>query len=330
MPRRLPADPDRYTAPGPRIATFIATCALGHPTGGRSSLTRVVSRCAAVARRGVGGPRAATSAHAPRRARRRPGADPAGRPSPSRGEQDRLKEAKDGSGDLVYEATRSPRASPDGTSVPDKRSAGLSRVPCCRDARRGPSVAAVVLKMLLQGQEAAPPPPGRDRLPPPETTRSSAGVALPGRSARGMAELLAGLPHALVSAFGRLTWPTRWNGSRAWTDPIRRRSSWRRRTDRRMAMAGDARGYVRRAPSSCPPGCSSFACDPAADARRRRAILVALGPARWTRATPEGRGGRGRRASSRSSAATRPARSAARRPRSCRNYFFGDGRATRS
>jgi len=203
-----------------------------------------------------------------------------------------LREAKDGSGDLVYEATSfTARIARDGTvTFAEKRLTGLSAWPILpsRTTYAVPSLQSS-LKMLLQGKKAKAPPVD-DRRPPPETTsvipQVSRYLADPREGCRNCSQ---DYPPALVSAFGRFDVADemeRFSGK----DPNRyQKAVFLASThDRRMEMAVRTHvDYVRRASAELPARLQLIACDPRLTPGERRAILVALGREMDT-ATPEG------------------------------------------
>jgi len=226
-----------------------------------------------------------------------PAATPALIPQPTDRFADRvekvdLHEAKDGTGDLVYQATSfSARIAPDGTvTFSDKRIPGLSPIPWfpSRSPLAVPSLQSS-LKMLLQGKKAKPPPID-DRLPPPETTSLIPDVSRyrpdPREGSRISSQTF---PLGYVTGFGRgdLTDELeRFSGK----DPNRyQKAVFLASThDRRIDMAVKTHAdYVKRASAELPGRLAFIACDPRLTSRERRAILVALAREMDT-ATPEG------------------------------------------
>jgi hypothetical protein len=217
-----------------------------------------------------------------------------------RGERVDLREAKDGSGDLVYEGTEfSARIAPDGTvTFGDKRVNDFSVLPWLpsRAPMAVPSLQSS-LKMLLQGRRPRPPPPPDDRLPPPETTTVIPEVSRyrpdPREGCRACPSQYNPVPTGFVPmilspyARGDLTDElVRFSGK----DPTRfQKAAFLAAThDRRIEMAVKTHARnIRRASAELPRRLQALACDARLTPRERRAILVALRKEMDT-ATPEG------------------------------------------
>jgi len=204
-----------------------------------------------------------------------------------------LREAKDGSGDLVYEATSfTARIAPDGTvTFTEKRLTGLSALPIwpTRTPYAVPSLQSS-LKMLLQGKRPKPPPPPDDRLPPPETTSVIPDVSRYRPDPREGSRISdTNVPLGYASVFGRFDVADeleRFSGK----DPNRyQKAVFLASThDRRIEMAVKMHAeYVKRASAELPARLALIACDPRLTPAERRAILVALGREMDT-ARPEG------------------------------------------
>jgi hypothetical protein len=217
-------------------------------------------------------------------------------PSPrfaGRGDQINLKEAKDGSGDLVYEASGfSARIAPDGTvAFTEKRVPGLSVVPWLpsRSPLAVPSLQGT-LANGMKGKGPPPAPPVDDRLPPPETTQLIPDVSRYRPDPREDCEKCQE-PYtpAIATVFGRGDISDeleRFSGK----DPNRyQKAVFLAAThDRRIDMAVKAHARdVRRANVELPERLQFVACDDRLSYRERRTVLVALGR-EMDRATPDG------------------------------------------
>lgn len=200
-----------------------------------------------------------------------------------RGDQINLKEAKDGSGDLVYEATGfTAKIAPDGTvAFSEKRVPGLSVVPWLPS--RAPLAVPSLQGTLANGLKGKGPPPAPrmdDRLPPPETTQLIPDVSRyrpdPREDCKKCQE-----PYtpAIATVFGRGDISDeldRFSGK----DPNRyQKAVFLAAThDRRIDMAVKAHARdVRRANAELPGRLQFIACDDRLSYRDRRAVLVALG-----------------------------------------------------
>jgi hypothetical protein len=212
-----------------------------------------------------------------------------------RGEKIDLKEAKDGSGDLIYESNAfTARIAPDGTvGFTDKRLPGLSIVPWLPSnaplAR--PSLQSS-LKNLLKGKKPPPPPYVDDRLPPPETTTVIPEVTRYRPDPReNCPQCSATVPPGFAMGFARgdLTDEIeRFSGK----DPNRyQKAVFLAAThDRRIDMAVKTQARNIRLASAELPGRLQFiACDPRLTPRERRGILAALSREMDT-TTPAGAG----------------------------------------
>ena len=193
-----------------------------------------------------------------------------------------LKEAKDGSGDLLYETPAfSARIAPDGTvAFADKRLPGLSIIPYLpsREPMPVPSLQSSLVS-LLKGRKPPPPPRINDSLPPPETTQLIPDVSRYRPDPRedcGMCQ--APYTPALFSGFvrGDITDELeRFSGK----DPNRyQKAVFLAATyDRRVDMAAKVHAQnVRRADRELPGRLVAIACDTRLTYRERRGVLVAL------------------------------------------------------
>jgi hypothetical protein len=199
-----------------------------------------------------------------------------------RAQEINLKEAKDGSGDLLYEAPAfSARIAPDGTvAFTDRRVPGLSVIPFVpsREPMPVPSLQSSLVS-LLKGRKPPPAPPRNDSLPPPETTQLIPDVSRYRADPRedcGMCQE----PYtpALFGAFGRGDISDeleRFSGK----DPNRYQKAvfLAATQDRRIDMAAKVHAQnVRRANAELPGQLEAIACDTRLTYRERRAVLVAL------------------------------------------------------
>ena len=193
-----------------------------------------------------------------------------------------LKEAKDGTGDLLYETPAfSARVAPDGTvAFTEKRVPGLSIVPFVPSGAplAVPSLQSSLVS-LLKGRKPPPPPRIDDSLPPPETTQLIPDVSRYRADPREDCEKCQE-PYtpALFGAFGRGDVSDeleRFSGK----DPNRyQKAVFLAATyDRRIDMAAKAHARnVRRADAELPGRLVAIACDTRLTYRERRAVLVAL------------------------------------------------------
>lgn len=210
-----------------------------------------------------------------------------------RADQVNLKDAKDGSGDLLYDASGfSARIAQDGSvAFTDKRVPGLSVIPWMpsRAPLAVPSLQGSLVN-LLKGKSPPPAPRMDDRLPPPETTQLIPDVSRYRPDPREDCEKCQE-PYtpAIFSVFGRGDVSDeldRFSGK----DPNRyQKAVFLAAThDRRIDMAVRAHAQnVRRANAELPVRLQAIACDDRLSYRDRRAILVALGREMDTR-TPDG------------------------------------------
>jgi len=195
-----------------------------------------------------------------------------------------LKDAKDGSGDLVYEETTfTARIAPDGSvSFKDRRVSNPSLVPFVpmRTQFAVPSLQSS-LKGLLKGK--APPAPGPSELDqglaPPETKQVIPDVSRyrpDTREGNRLDQNYMGIPViGGVGGFDAADELTRFSGK----DPNRfQKANFLAAThDRRIAMAVRMHAvYIRQAVAELPGRLQSIACDDRLSYRERRAILVAL------------------------------------------------------
>ena len=231
------------------------------------------------------------------------GGAPQGRPSPpliapprqasaERAQRVDLKDAKDGSGDLIYEATGfTARIAPDGSvSFKDRRVSDPSALPFLpmRTQLGVPSLQSS-LKGLVKGK--APPAPGPSELdqglPPPETKQVIPNVSQyrpdPREGDRYSANyggISAGTYPGIpviggIGGFDAADELTRFSGK----DPNRfQKANFLAAThDRRIAMAVRMHAvYIRQAVAELPGRLQSIACDERLSYRERRSILAAL------------------------------------------------------
>lgn len=195
-----------------------------------------------------------------------------------------LKEAKDGTGDLVYESTGfTARIAPDGSvSFKDRRVSDSSLLPFLpmRTQFAVPSLQSS-LKPLLMGRP--PPAPGPSELdqglPPPVTKQVIPDVSQYRPDTREGNRLNSSYPGIPVIGgignFDAADELTRFSGK----DPNRfGKANFLAAThDRRIAMAVKMHAvYIRQAVAELPGRLQSIACDDRLSYRERRAILVAL------------------------------------------------------
>lgn len=196
-----------------------------------------------------------------------------------------LKDAKDGSGDLLYETSGfTARVAPDGgVSFKDKRVSGLSAFPWLpMKTRMGvPSLQASLLH-LLGGPRVVPPPPSEldEGLAPPETKQVIPEVS---RYRPDPRENCRNCP-----AFNELVVPLEGAGRFDVSDEINRfsgkdpnrfqKAAFLAAThDQRIQMAVKVHGdYIRRAAAELPGRLQAIACDERLSYRERRAILAQL------------------------------------------------------
>jgi hypothetical protein len=203
------------------------------------------------------------------------------------GERINLKDATDGSGDLLYDGTGfTARIARDGTvSFSDKRLPGKSLIPWFPSTAPlpRPSLQAS-LTNLLKGRKPPPPPPVDDRLPPPETTSVIPEVSRYRPDPREGCRECPGQynPENFVPTIlspytrGDLTDEIeRFSGK----DPNRYQKAMflAATRDRRIEMAVRTHARnVRVASADLPARLQGIACEPRLTLRERRAILAAL------------------------------------------------------
>lgn len=211
-------------------------------------------------------------------------------PAPQRGGEPQrieLKDAKDGTGDLLYETSGfTARIAPDGSvAFKDKRVSGLSQLPWLpmRDAPMAVPSLQGSLKNLLKGRgPPAPPPSALDQgLAPPETRQVipevSRYLADPREGCRAPCTNFMDLVLP-VQALGRFDVGdelTRFSGQ----DPSRfQKATFLAATrDRRLQMAVKTHAAnIRRADAELPIQLQAIACDTRLTDKERRAIFVAL------------------------------------------------------
>jgi hypothetical protein len=215
--------------------------------------------------------------------------------TPEAGGRVDLREARDGSGDLVYEATRfTARVAPDGTvTFKDKTVSDPSLLPFLpmRTDFAVPSLQSS-LKSLLKGR--SPPATGPSELdqglPPPETKQVIPDVSRyrpDTREASRYSQNYWGIPViGGVGGFDLSDELTRFSGK----DPNRyQKAAFLATThERRIAMAVRMHAvYIRRAVAELPARLQALACDERLSHGERRAILAALG-AEMDTSIPEG------------------------------------------
>jgi hypothetical protein len=214
-------------------------------------------------------------------ARQRPG-DPQRRGEPQRID---LKDAKDGTGDLIYETSAfTARIAPDGSvTFKDKRVSGLTQFPWfpMKAPMAVPSLQAS-LKNLLKGRgPPAPPPSDLDQgLAPPETKQVIPEVSRylvdtrdACRTCTNFMDLA--LPVQALGRFDVSDELTRFSGQ----DPSRfQKATFLAAThDRRVQMAVKMHAAnIRRAAAELPMQLQIIACDTRLTHKERRAIFVSL------------------------------------------------------
>lgn len=206
-----------------------------------------------------------------------------------------LKDAKDGSGDLLYETTGfTARIAPDGSvSFKDRRVSDPSLLPFLpmRTQFAVPSLQSS-LKGLLKGK--APPAPGPSELDqglaPPETKQVIPDVSRyrpDTREGNRLDQNYMGIPViGGIGGFDAADELTRFSGK----DPNRfGKANFLAAThDRRIAMAVKMHAvYIRQAVAELPGRLQAIACDERLSYRERRAILAALA-AEMDTSVPEG------------------------------------------
>jgi len=196
-----------------------------------------------------------------------------------------LKDAKDGSGDLLYEGNCfSARVAPDGgATFKDKRVPGLTAFPWLPMKTRMPvpSLQSSLLQ-LFGGPRVGPPPPSEldEGLAPPETKQVIPEVSRyrpdPRENCRNCTvfnELV--VPFQGGGRFDVADEITRFSGK----DPNRfQKAAFLAAThEQRIQMAVKTHGdYIRRASAELPGRLTAIACDERLSYRERRAILAQL------------------------------------------------------
>jgi len=197
-----------------------------------------------------------------------------------------LKDAKDGTGDLLYETSGfTARIAPDGSvAFKDKRVSGLSQLPWLpmRDAPMAVPSLQASLENLLKGRgPPAPPPSALDQgLAPPETRQVIPEVSRYLVDTRDACRTCTNFMDFVlpVNALGRFDVSdelTRFSGQ----DPARfQKATFLAAThDRRLEMAVKMHAAnVRRADAELPIQLQAIACDTRLTHKERRAILVSL------------------------------------------------------
>lgn len=193
-----------------------------------------------------------------------------------------LREAKDGTGELLYEErTFTARVARDGTvRFQTKRETELRLFPFLpkRNIHLGVPSLQSSLKAMAQGQQPAPPPPPDEGSPPPETTTPIPAVSRYRPDPREGCRNCGLLPPIFPSVTWRLDITDeimRMNGQ----DPYRYQKAkfLVATTDVRARMAAKAHAEnIRDALIDLPSRLLSIACDERLSPRDRRAILEAL------------------------------------------------------
>jgi hypothetical protein len=217
-----------------------------------------------------------------------------------RGERVDLKDAKDGSGDLLYDGNGfSARIAPDGTvSFSDKRLPDKTLIPWApSNAPLGRPSLQGSLTNLLKGKKPPPPPPVDDRLPPPETTSVIPAESRYRPDPREGCRFCPGGSNPEAVNFQPMVLSPYTRGDL--TDEIERFSGkdpnryqkamfLAATHDRRIEMAVRTHARnVRLASAELPGRLQAIACDPRLTQRERRAIIAALAREMDT-TTPEG------------------------------------------
>jgi hypothetical protein len=207
-----------------------------------------------------------------------------------------LKDAKDGTGDLVYEASGfTARIAPDGSvRFTEKRATGLSALPWLpMGAQMGVPSLQSSLKMLLKGKAPPPRTPTEidQGLAPPETKQLIPDVSRYRPDAREGCRACpnfgeVAVPFQGLGRFDLTDELTRFSGK----DPNRQQKAMflASTRDRRIEMAVRTHAAnIRRARAELPAQLQAIACNDRLTYKERRAILVALGK-EMDPATPEG------------------------------------------
>jgi len=199
-------------------------------------------------------------------------------------EEVNLKDAKDGTGDLLYQGNGfSARIAPDGSvTFSDKNLSGLSPIPWFPMKVRMPvpSLQSSLVSVLKGRKPPAPPPSELDEgLSPPETKQvnpdSSRYLVDPRENCRECAFNSLAVPGQGLGRFDVNDQLDRLSGK----DPHRyQKAVFLAATyDRRVQMAVKAHaGNIRRASAETPARLQGIACDERLTYRERRAILAAL------------------------------------------------------
>ena len=202
-------------------------------------------------------------------------------PRPEAGDEIVLRPARDGSGDLVYDAPGfRARVATDGTvKFEEKRITDLTALPFLpmRVFFGVPSLQSSVVSLLM-GRSPPPPPEPDTRGPPPETTQLIPEVTRYRPDPREGSRIHTAAAPALIAPFGRFDVTdelARMNGQ----DPRRfEKANFLAATrERRIKMAAKAHAEnVRRATSQLPQRLEAIACDARLSAAEKRGILRAL------------------------------------------------------
>jgi hypothetical protein len=203
-----------------------------------------------------------------------------------RAERIALRDANDGSGDLLYQGNGfSARIAPDGSvTFSDKRISDATLVPWVpMRARMGVPSLESSLRMLLGGRKPAPPPPSEldEGLAPPETKQLIPEVSRYRPDPREGCRTCSGFNELAVPVQGMARFDltdelTRFSDQ----DPNRyQKAVFLAAThERRIQMAVRTHAAnIRRASAELPARLQAIACDDRLSHRERRAILVQLG-----------------------------------------------------
>jgi hypothetical protein len=197
---------------------------------------------------------------------------------------DDLKEAKDGSGDRLYQGNGfSARVAPDGSvAFSDKNVTGLSPIPFWpMDARMGvPSLQSSVVSLLKGRRPPKPPPSELDvGLPPPETKQVNPDVSRyrpdPRENCRECTFNSLAVPVNGLARFDLADQLERFSGK----DPFRyQKAVFLAAThEQRVQMAARTHARaIRQATAELPARLQGIACDGRLTYRERRAIMTAL------------------------------------------------------
>jgi hypothetical protein len=208
------------------------------------------------------------------------------RAGPEQAERIDLKEANDGSGELLYEgAAFTARVAPDGSvRFTDSRVPGRSLLPWLpMQAQMGVPSLQSSLKMLLKGRSPPPASPTEidQGLAPPETKQLIPEVSRYRPDAREGCRACpafneVAVPFQGMSRFDLADELTRFSGK----DPNRQQKAMflASTRDRRIQMAVRTHAAnIRRASADLPAQLQAIACNDQLSYKERRAILVALG-----------------------------------------------------